>query len=74
MKRDISLEREDLDAMHDVILEALDYKNEYITDDLIKEYWGKLPDHIKGIAIQWGCNDTVFRDEMYVWVIKNKKS
>jgi hypothetical protein len=60
--------------MHDVILEALDYKNEYITDDLIKEYWDKLPDHIKGIAIQWGCNDTVFRDEMYVWVIKNKKS
>jgi hypothetical protein len=73
MKKNVSLEREDLDAMHDVILEALDYKNEDITDDLIKEYWDNLPDHIKGIAVRWGCNDTVFRDEMYVWVVKYKK-
>ena len=70
MKTEITLEREDLNAMHDVILEATE-PTEKITDEIIIGYWKKLPDHIKGIAIQWGCDDTVFRDEMYVWIQNN---
>jgi len=72
MKKNIELERPDLDAMHDVILEALNYNVGDLTDELIKEYWRVLPDRIKGIAIQWGCDDTVFRDEMYTWIKMNK--
>lgn len=71
MKKEIKLEREDLDAMHDVILGALNYPANMLTDDLIKTYWDKLPEEIKGIAVQWGCDDSVFRDEMYVWLQDN---
>jgi len=73
MKINIELERKDFDAMHDVILDALDYPDDKLTDDVIQSYWDKLPSHIKSIAISWGCNDTVFRDAMYVWLQKNKE-
>ena len=55
----------DIGAMHDVILDATGNKP---SRDEIKEWWEKLPRHIKGIAISWGCSDTVFRDEMYAWI------
>ena len=66
----ITLEREDFDAMHDVIYEALDIEP---TDEEIQMYWDKLPDHIRGTALTWGCGDTVFRDEMYVYLENNFK-
>ena len=73
MKKTVELEKDDFSAMHDVILEALDYPNSSITEELILEYWEKLPDHIKGTAIEWGCDDSVFRDNMFVWLQENKE-
>jgi hypothetical protein len=72
MKITVELEREDYNAMHDVILEALNLESE-ISDKTIKTIWDNLPEHIQGDAIQWGCDDTVFRDNMYVWLEKNSK-
>jgi hypothetical protein len=65
MKITVNLEKEDFDAMHDVIFEAKGYEP---TNAQIQEIWDVLPKHIKGIALQWGCSDTVFRDEMYEWL------
>ncbi len=69
MKITIELEQDDLNAMHDVILEALDFSP---TDEQIKECWEMLPENIKGTSIKWGCNDTVFRDNMYEYLLKHK--
>lgn len=70
MKVTIELEKEDYDAMHDVIFEVFGSKP---TNEEIKGFWDMLPEEIKGTAIQWGCSDTVFRDDMYVWLQKFEK-
>lgn len=69
----VILERGDFNAMHDVILEALNLECE-ITDEVIQKIWDKMPDDIKNTAITWGCNDTVFRDNMYEWLEENSKN
>lgn len=69
MKVQIELEQEDFNAMHDVIFEVLDTQP---TDEQIQKVWNILPDHIQGDAIQWGASDSVFRDNMYVWIKENK--
>jgi hypothetical protein len=69
----ITLEREDFDAMHDVILETLNLESE-ITDSVIQKIWDMTPEHIKGTAIEWGTDDTVFRDNLYEWLQENSKS
>ena len=66
----IELEVDELNAMHDVILEALGIEP---TEEQILDFFNMLPDHIKGLAMQWGTSDTVFRDDMYVWLEKNCK-
>ena len=68
MKVIIELEREDFDAMHDVIFEVKDYQP---TDEQIQQIWDSLPEYIHGTAIQWGCSDTVFRDNLYEWLENN---
>jgi hypothetical protein len=68
MKVYIKLEQEDLNHMHDVILEVIGRKP---TNEEIQRVWEELPDHIKGIATQWGTSDSVFRDNMYEWLSKN---
>jgi hypothetical protein len=68
----VTLEREDFNAMHDVILEALNLETE-ISDETIQSIWDRLPEHIQGTAIQWGSSDTVFRDNMYKWLEQNSK-
>jgi hypothetical protein len=65
MKVKIELERADFDALHDVIIEALDLETE-VTDEQIQKVWDSLPEDIQGTAIQWGCDDTVFSDNLYV--------
>lgn len=69
MKVTTKLEQEDFDAMHDVIYEVLGVVP---TNEKIQEIWDSLPDHIQGTAIQWGTDDTVFRDELYVHLRDSK--
>lgn len=68
MKITIELEKEDFNALHDVILESKGYEP---TNEQIQEIWNSLPEHIQGTALQWGCNDTVFRDNLYEWLEEN---
>jgi hypothetical protein len=68
MKVSVTLEKEDLDAIHDVVLDALDIEP---TPEQINELWNKLPEDIKGVAIQWGSSDTVFRDNVHEWLTEN---
>ena len=69
MKTNITLDKSDLNNMYDVIVEALNIEP---TDEQIIEFFYELPDHIKGLAVQWGTSDTVFRDDMFVWLKENK--
>jgi hypothetical protein len=68
MKVKIELEEKDFDAMHDVIFEVKDYEP---TNEDIQKTWDSLPEEIQGTAIAWGCNDTVFRDNLYEWLKEN---
>ena len=68
---EITLEREDYDAMHDVILDVSGKKP---TDEEIQKHWEDLPDHIRADAITWGTDDTVFRDNSCEYLMGNKKS
>jgi hypothetical protein len=69
MKVDVELEQEDFDAMHDVIFEVMGTEP---SNEEIKAFWDLMPEDIKGTAIQWGCSDSVFRDNMYEWLEKFK--
>lgn len=70
MKVTVALEKHDFDALHDVILDAL---GKSLSEEGIQKCWDILPQHTQGKAIQWGTNDTVFRDEMHEWLTSMKK-
>ena len=36
------------------------------------EFFNALPEHIQGMAVQWGTNDTGFRDELFEYMIDNQ--
>lgn len=67
----VTLEKEDFDHMHDAIYDVLGYEP---TNEQIQAIWDKLPEEIQGTAIQWGCSDSVFRDDMYEWLEENKET
>lgn len=60
-----------LSGFHDVIIDILSYDRK-LADNEINYYWALLPNHIKQMAFNWGTNDTVFRDETYIWFEQNK--
>jgi hypothetical protein len=64
----MELNRDDLDAIHDVIFNALDKD---VTDSEVVGYWNKFPEEIKLDAKRWGASDTPTRDAIYVWLQKN---
>ena len=65
--------RNELDVLHDVLLGALNYPNDDLTDEFITGIWTKIPEDIKKDAAHWGIDDSVVRDNIYVWVQENKK-
>lgn len=68
MKVVVELEREDFDAMHDVIFDVKGYQP---TDEQIQQFWDSLPEEIQGNAIAYGSSDTVFREDLYDWLYQN---
>ena len=34
------------------------------------EVFNRLPSDIQGLAVQWGFSDTVFRDDVFVYLIR----
>jgi len=55
-----------IDGLWDVLVELVEFDGE-ITEDLIYRNFKRLPKHIVNIGHSWGWNDTVFRDDAYVW-------
>ena len=70
MKKTVILEQEDLDCLHDVVLEALelDFDNQQLI-----ELYNKLPQDLKDEAEHWGLYDTVVRDNIYEYLTENHK-
>ncbi len=56
-------------SFHDVVFEAT---NIHYPDSELKNIFNSLPMVIIDIARTWGLSDTVFRDEAYDWLQKNK--
>jgi len=71
MIKEIILEREDFDSLHDIILEVLDFKP---TDSECQKFWDLLPEHIQGDALQWGTSDSIFGNNAFVWLRDNKET
>lgn len=57
-------------GIHDAVLDAIDKD---MTQDELIELWHELPSHIQATALSWGMSDTVFGDQVFEWVQKNKK-
>ena len=66
----IEFSNDDIDSIHDVIINALDDKDDLNRDEIL-EYWKKFPEDIKLDALKWGINDTPTRDNMYEWLQEN---
>jgi hypothetical protein len=65
MKKSVILEQQDLNGLHDVVLEAieLDLDNQQLID-----LYNKLPQDLKDEAEHWGLNDSVVRDNIYEYL------
>jgi hypothetical protein len=68
MKKSVILDQDDLDSLHDTILEALELD---LDNKQVLEYWNKLPDDLKDDAIHWGIDDSVVSDNIYEWFVEN---
>ena len=61
-------------SFHDTVYNATDITH---TEEQLKELFLQLPTHIQQTAFAWGLSDTVFCDEVYVYIIQqgtNNKS
>ena len=68
----VVLEQWDLNNIHDRVLSVMGVKP---TNEECQKIWDELPEDIQGVGIQWGTGDSVFRDNLYVWLsggLKNK--
>lgn len=68
MKINVELERSDLDAIYNIILEVTKKK---VSDEEVVEYWESLPHEIKSAAVTWGCGDDEFKERMTVFLKEN---
>lgn len=59
------LNKEDHAHIHDTMYRALGYIS---SEEYIEEVFDSMPERLKFMAAEWGCNDTVFRDEFYKWL------
>jgi len=56
-----------LESIHDVLVEI---ENRTYSTKECEVAYNSLPDNIKGIAVRWCANDTVFRDEAFAFLKK----
>ena len=59
--------KEQYDSMGEFYLDDLEINQD---SEKMFEIFNELPDNIQGIAVQWGFNDTVFRDNAFVFLVK----
>ncbi len=61
----MNFDEHDWDCLHDVIIDAT---GQHCNQSKLEELFKSLPKEIRRIAIQWGMNDTVFRDEVFKYI------
>ena len=66
--RGANFSEDDWASFHDTVYEALDIS---MTGDELVKVLNTLPSYIYNICDQWGASDTVFGDEVYVFLQKN---
>jgi hypothetical protein len=65
-------EKNEWNHLHDVVLSATwDTSKLKLSQSELEDLFEELPEHIKEDAYHWGLNDTVVRDSIYVWIVKN---
>lgn len=67
MKKIITLEQSDLDALHDVVLSSIGKK---LSNEELLKVWNELPEDIQDDAVHWGIDDSVVRDNIYAHLKK----
>lgn len=40
--------------------------------DVMFKIFNLLPSHLQGLAVSWDCDDSVFRDDVFVYLLKNQ--
>jgi hypothetical protein len=65
-------EKNEWNHLHDVVLSATWGTSKLkLSQSELEDLFEKFPEHIKEDAYHWGLNDTVVRDSIYVWIVKN---
>jgi hypothetical protein len=40
--------------------------------EFMRRIFNQLPSHLQGLAISWGCHDSVFRDDVFEYLLKKQ--
>lgn len=57
----------DWSGFHDAVMEAQCLQAP-LTREYLQEVFATLPDRIRLLALMWGLSDTVFRDEVFLYL------
>lgn len=58
-------EQSDWNHLHDVVFNVT---GKSVKNEELESIFNTLPSHLKHLAYEWGMNDTVFRDDTYVYL------
>lgn len=64
------LDKSDIGRIHDVVF---DVTGRSISEEVIRIIWKNLPRDLRELGMEWGCNDTVFRDRLYEFIEEANK-
>lgn len=62
--------REQFKEMGNLYLDDLPFDDS--NEDLMLELFNHLPSDLQGLAVSWGLNDTVFRDDLFEYLLENQ--
>lgn len=60
--------REQFDDIGKFYIDDLNINDE--DQGFMLQVFNELPNHLQGLAVQWGFSDTVFRDDVFEYLIK----
>ena len=66
----IKITKEQFNELGNFYMNALPFNDNNI--DLMYKLFINLPEHLQGLAIQWGLNDSVFRDDVFEFLCENQ--
>jgi hypothetical protein len=64
-----SFVKNDWDHLHDCWIHV---KGSFPTRTRLEKMFDSLPEELQALAEEWGCNDTVVREEIIEWLVSNE--